>query len=347
MGKHMGRWSHWLVALLCLVLAHRSSALEVPTLDTKAALDAASGAYGFCLGQRYSLDEVARVHPELAPRVAVVADRFDASLGQGCTNIESALRQRLKRYQGMDVDAYMLDMQKSMREQLKPSLEMVRDRSVSEAFLDEVQSRADGKLDETIARALLEASQFYLKAPHQSWPRWTSMWSSRGHARGHGVRVRVRVPTLLTPAEPNAAHMLQKWTRALDDGAGHVMLAISVWPFEGGETMAEVLQEFRADPEGVAEALFSSMNATHRHWTPVTSLGRPALLFEMEVEAAQLTLTFRQRIQQLMAVVPQGVVTLHCSVLVEVSRAETLSDWAERYEPLCSQFFNSASEEQQ
>ncbi|MEZ5455811.1 MAG: hypothetical protein R3F04_06810 [Lysobacteraceae bacterium] len=343
----MGRRPLWLLSLLCFVLAHPSSALEVPTLYTKSALDAASSAYGFCLGQRYSLDEAAHVHPELAPRVALVAGRFDASLGKGCTDIESALRRRLMRDQGMDVDAAMRDAQKSMREQLQPSLEMLRDRSVSEAFLDEVQSRADGKLDEAIARALLEASQFYLKAPHQSWPRWTTMWSSRGHVRGHGVRVRVRVPTLMTPTEPNAAHMLQKWTRAIDDGAGHAMLAISVWPFEGGETMAEVLQELRADPGGIAEGLFTSMNATNRHWTPVTLLGRPAILFQMEVEATHLTLTTRQRMQQLMAVVPQGVVTLHCSVLVEVSRAETLLDWAERYDPLCSQFFNSASEEQQ
>jgi hypothetical protein len=314
-----------------------------PLLRTSELIDAASAAFGFCLGQEYSLDQTALAHPELAATVLIVKRVFDSRSGHACDALERRLKASVDAIDPAAWTNLRTQMDRQIRSSLRVAVGRLANRTTAEAFLEEVRQRSEGQLEPSIAATLVGSSEYFRAEPTASWPRWTRTWESKGNSKANGLEVRVRIPLAFEEGSPNATHMLRKWTQLLDADGTNVMLQLSVFPYISGESFESAVAEFSVvDPAEMGAAYGESLpDYRLLSSTKVTLLQQPAFLIEGEARAANLSFEATMHVQQAIAPTPYGVVALGCMVTTPTSSKSHLTNLFERYRPLCLQFFNS------
>lgn len=115
--------------------------------------------YGFVLGQKYSLDSIIEEFPSLSKSGNLATARFNSSaIGEGFTGVEK----ELKKIFGIKWNDYKAKLTKGIEKTIANSKFTKTD---AEAFIKEVNRRAEGELNESIRAVLLSVNPRYKNYP--------------------------------------------------------------------------------------------------------------------------------------------------------------------------------------
>ena len=306
----------------------------------------AGAAFGFCMAQQRSFELARERHPDLARTASLVEQQFNSRTGNACGSLERQLKRSVEALEPGKWPSFRNELVEKLAPAIAPRLEVLADRSIAAQFVEEVRSRSEGHIDVAIASQLIRASESFRTSPSSQWPRWTHTWESAVSPEAQGLAVRVRVPLSFVAADPNATHMLRKWTLPLADDGTYVMLYVSHFPFLAGESLPQAVAEFEStSPEQMgAYSVEGLANARQLKSKRTTALQRPAFVLESEAAGAVVGYEGRMRMHTLVALVPTGSVSLGCIVGVPKAKSTQLEPLADRYAPLCLLFLSSLTD---
>ncbi|MCD8352551.1 MAG: hypothetical protein LUC93_18260 [Planctomycetaceae bacterium] len=225
-----------------LMVADRASQPDTTDLDniptaesiTREDFKAAVEAFGYLLGQQYSLDLITKHYPQLARRAQLADLNFKKVFGEAEKNIDRLLRSVL----GPEYD--------NATNELRTNLLLVaNDIELTEIlageFIEEVELRAQG----TILSPILETLLFYqfLDAPFREMSAgFTKTFSTKDHSKSRGLDIVIETPLSWKGKEGKRPNIIQ--TFQINKGRGMRYIAIQIRDmFDEARKMGEILTE--------------------------------------------------------------------------------------------------------
>jgi hypothetical protein len=333
-------------AFLAPALANDAFFRAPPLTSPKQAGEFGS-ALGYCKGQAASIARARQQHPELGPRLDLMENRFAASTGNSCADVEAYMREEITRLGGGPAawTKWLADWKQPFDAKMAPMLAQFASPDVARSFVDELQTRVDGQLDDAIAEHLISSSRAFRRDPRQQWPTWSRRWVSTGHPKARGMRIRASYPVAFKGTEPGATHMIRKWTLTLPQG-GNVMLSVSLFPFDAETTPDDAMHEFETlEPAEIAAGFLEGVDGEVVDARRVRFLGTPGLVMNVRMQLSNIDVEMVMTQRSVIGVVDQGLVIAACGVSVARGDEAILADLTERYLPLCTQYFGSIHKE--
>jgi hypothetical protein len=180
-----------------------------------------SQAYGFILGQKFTIDRIAQEYPELSPEIKESWFVFSScALGES----EKSLEEVMEKEYGAQWPA----LKKEMESQLSESLgKQPITKTDAIAFLKEVKSRAKGQLPASLRSSLLSVHPRYSRNPSLEIAEgWTQNFRSKDHPKAKGIDFSIQMPTSWSASEGNRPNVVQNFKS--EAGHGPLMSTIIV-----------------------------------------------------------------------------------------------------------------------
>jgi hypothetical protein len=181
-------------------------------------------AYGFILGQEFSLERISKEYPNLSPSVTLAKAQFDSSF----PGMKSKLKDQLIRAMGEKLfDKTDIDLKKQLQASLGGQ---VITSDIAQGILQQVKQRADGNIDSPILEYMLSVK--YLSNPvGEFFEGYRQRFSTDGHRKSQGINLILQVPKSWKAKEGERPHIVQKWVS--QDGTGLEIIFLDIRDSEG------------------------------------------------------------------------------------------------------------------
>ncbi|MCX7772642.1 MAG: hypothetical protein N2376_05955 [Clostridia bacterium] len=177
-------------------------------------------AYGFLLGQEYSLKRIEKAYPALRIQVEAARSTFESSFA----GVKKALEQEL--IQAMGEASF----QKFRGEMEKKSIQLLSQQQLNpmivQEFLWQVKARAKGaEMDIDVLRYLLSVK--YAKCPAAEFlDGFRQQFSTDGIEKAQGIKLKLQLPQSWLAEEGERPHIVKKWINEGGTGLSFIMLDI-------------------------------------------------------------------------------------------------------------------------
>lgn len=195
----------------------------------EASVGQAARALGFISGQTLSLKAIAHQHPDLARAAEKLRVTFDAAYGFPELRAKWFLDHAIGKEKA---DSAAED----IRGQGHDAVQSVQ-KADALAFLEEVDARLEGRLDDTVLKAMLWLR--YGDQPSLEMREWWQQFSSAGHPKAAGMDIWMRAPFSWRQEEGDRPHIVSKWTS--QNGTGDMVITLLVRELPGSVTYEDVL----------------------------------------------------------------------------------------------------------
>lgn len=183
----------------------------------------AAEAYGFILGQEYTLRKIENKYPHLSWEIKKTEISFNLVFGNSKRNLRKYLKNKFGEKGFRDFEKAFLDEAKQIL-----SSQFI-DEQKSKVFLNEVENRAKGHLKKTLFETLLCFQ--YLDTPHKEFiDGYIRMFRTRGHPKSKNTDWQIKVPLSWKAQEGNRPNIIQKFTNNCGDGDITFMLMVLEMP---------------------------------------------------------------------------------------------------------------------
>ena len=311
-------------AILCLAAVAPSRALDM----SQGRLNDLASANGFCIGQRISIEKVAREFPELRGPLLQAETVFRVRMGPGCDHVRATLIRTVG-------EGHYAEMSDRATDGVLAHLAASSfGYDAARVFVDTLNARAQGDIPSPVIETMLAAR--YDKAPEQEILNgFTSTYSSADHPKSLGVDLLLSLPLSWKAEDGQRPHVLKQWTSL----NGHGMEAINV--------VIRDLQGYsvtRAEVEEVAtmDQIGSMLPGGARPISVMATQidGEEAILVEFDFTVKRLSADMIGRAKQLMVFHRGKMILLGCMTMVEASDG-TLAARYEKMVPVCDLVDNS------
>lgn len=190
-------------------------------------------AYGFYLGQDYSLSEISKKHPSLSGLAQIAEKEFAA-------NFQSSI-------EGMD--ALMTKYSKSEWNKIKAQLttqiaSSINIEQISETqarqFVELVRERAKGNIDSPVIETLLLFKSGYEENPEREFiDGYKFKYSTNGAGKAKGVAFSIESPKTWVSKEGDRPNIVQKFVSENGRGLELLLILIKEMPLQPGEKITE------------------------------------------------------------------------------------------------------------
>lgn len=171
---------------------------------------------GFVMGQRFSLNRIKVEYPVLSLQVQKAELEFESTFGIAEKNIKKSLRGLLKdKY-----PEYISVMEKQLESTLKTQ-QITQDIAVQ--FLDEVGSRAKGKIPSPILETLL-TYQFKERPANEFARGFKKIYSTKSHRKAKGLDLQIEYAKSWSKREGNRPNVIQFFSSNNGRGPAHALL---------------------------------------------------------------------------------------------------------------------------
>jgi hypothetical protein len=181
-----------------------------PIFSSAATFSAASikeiaHAYGFVLGQEYTLDLIARQHPDFDLRVTLARAQFSATL----PNISSKLEAQLKEALG---PKGFEELGKTIQSNLYETLSKQRlSRDDALGFFEQIKARSKGEIESPVLENLLAVN--YMRNPVGEFADgYRQRFQTDGSVKAQGIKLKLQLPKSWIAKDGERPHIVQKWT---------------------------------------------------------------------------------------------------------------------------------------
>ncbi|MFH1829463.1 MAG: hypothetical protein ABH871_01635 [Pseudomonadota bacterium] len=314
------------VILFCVQL----TAVDASELNfNHASIKGLAQAYGFILGQEFSLERINKEYPDLYPSVLLAKAQFDSSF----PDIKSKLKDQLVRAMGEKLfDKTDID----LKRQLQTSLGgQVITKDIAQSFLQQIKQRAEGNIDSPVLEYMLSVK--YLSYPAGEFSEgYRQRFSTDGHRKSQGINLVLQVPKSWKAQEGERPHIVQKWVS--QNGTGLEMIHLDIRDSEGYTPTNSEVEAFVSSgeikdmvPSGatyISSGLFS-LEMRKGYWIEMRLIQ----------ERAAIRLYQHSRIHQLFF---RGkAIGLMCQTSNSIEDKVKADEAFKRIKPLCQQVLNS------
>lgn len=178
-----------------------------------------SQAYGFKVGQDYSLEMIEKKYPDLKPQIQIAKLKFDKSFSKSIVTIDSILSAEGNEW--LKIKSQINDQIKSSINLNSYNYDQIKD------FVQSVESRANGDIPVPIISTLLTFNPTYLKNPTLEFTDgFKYRFSSKDNLKAKGVDFHLDLPQSWLAKEGNRPNIVQKFVS--QNGHGLAMALILV-----------------------------------------------------------------------------------------------------------------------
>ena len=176
-------------------------------------------AYGFILGQEYSLAHIAKEFPDLTSNVDLASAQFSATF----PNIKTDLEVQLKKALG---EKLFQDTATSLRKKLRDSLGQQQiSREIAANFLEEVKRRSRGEIDSPVIEYLL-AVKYATNPVGEFSDGFRQRYQTDGTGKSQGIKLALQLPRSWAAHEGERPHIVKKWQSENGSGLETMLLDI-------------------------------------------------------------------------------------------------------------------------
>jgi len=192
-----------------------------------------SQAYGFEVGQTYSLDLIKAKYPSLEPQIKIAQLKFQTSFGNSLLTIDSILSSEGNEWKKI---------KSQLTEQVKASININNyNKDQLNDFILLVENRAKGEIPIPIIGTLLTFNPKYLKNPTREFTDgFKYRYSSEDNAKAKGVNFHLDLPHSWLAKEGNRPNIVQKFVSQNGHGLAMMLVLVLTIPDVNSVTEAEI-----------------------------------------------------------------------------------------------------------
>lgn len=286
-------------------------------------------AYGYIIGQDYSLERIQKEYPELSGGVEIARAQFHAAFPKIKSKFEEHLLSIL------DEESFEI-----YRSQLKGQInktiaKQTITKNDAQDFLRQIQERAKSNIHSPIIEYFLSIQ--YLNNPvGEFFDNYRQRFRSDGHPKAQGIDLVLQVPKSWKAKDGERPHIVQKWISQNGTGSGMMLLDIrdmQGYSMSNGEVVEMVNSGEIKDviPEGfsyINSGLFT-LEKRKGYWIEM-NMTQERAGFEIYNHTIMNQLFFRGK-----------AIGVMCSVLKPKDEKVEADQQFEEIRPLCQQVLNS------
>lgn len=201
-----------------------------------------SQAYGFYIGQDYSLDLIKSIDPRLDPQIQISKLKFKKSFGKSLSTIDSILLSKSMEWQKI---------KSRMNDKIKSSIKTTisdYDSDQLNDFVLLVEKRAGGDISQPIIGTLLTFNPRYLKNPTLEFTDgFKFRFSSKDNPKAKGLDFHLDLPKSWLAKEANRPNIVQKFISQNGHGSAMIMILVLSLPDVNNVTEEDVKEITRSD----------------------------------------------------------------------------------------------------
>lgn len=217
----------YIIAFTVFALTSATTFGQTPDKIKKPKSERVSQAYGYLMGQEYTLSLIKSKYQYLVPNIAKVQIAFNLAFGSSKEGMKNYLIETLSEN---NFNSYV---EKSMTEISKVLGGQSFTEEIATNFLSEIESRAEGNIASPILETLLSFQ--YFTQPHQEHLNgFTRIFKTKGHSKSKNTDWQIEVPISWRPAEGDRPNIIQKFTSDFGDGSQSIMLMVKEMPLPKG-----------------------------------------------------------------------------------------------------------------
>lgn len=313
------------ILLTLTVLPATSFAINFNSTSVKGVAQA----YGFVLGQEFSLSRIAKEFPELSGGVELARSEF----GSTFPDIKTKLEIQLKNAMG---EKLFQETATNLRTKLRENLGRQQiTREIAANFLDQVKGRSKGEIESPVLEYLL-AVKYTANPVGEFADGYRQRYQTDGAGKSQGIKLKLQLPRSWAAKEGERPHIVKKWVS--ENGTGLEIIILDIRDAEGYNPTKKEMEEFvrsgevkEAVPEG--SAYVASGNFTLEmhtgYWVQMAMLVERA-----EMKSYQDVLMYQFFFQG-------KAVGLMCQTGGPETEKSKVNEAFRRIRPLCQQILNS------
>ena len=197
-------------------------------------------AYGFCVGQEFSLERIAKRFPMLRTDTIAAKYGFEAAFGSSMVAMDEAL---------IGVDAKWWESTKQQMQRV--FTEKIGNDIVSEEqavrFIRSVRSRASGELEERVAQTLLMWNPAFRANPSAEMSNgFTNKFVTDGTGKSKGVKLQIEHPRSWASLEGERPNIVRKFVSERGRGLEVALITVKALPAGERLTPSDIEDAFSA-----------------------------------------------------------------------------------------------------
>jgi len=221
-------------ALVLLALFFYSSASLAINFNATS-VKGMSQAYGFVLGQEYSLYRIEKELPELRVGVELARAQFGSTFPDITAKLETQLKQAMGEELFQETRATLQTKLNGTLGQQQITLEIAGN------FLQQVKSRSRGEIESPILEYLL-AVRYALNPAGEFLDRFRRRYETDGTGKSQGIRVNLQLPRSWLGMQGERPHIVQKWVS--ENGTGLETIILDIRDGQGYRPTKKEMDEF-------------------------------------------------------------------------------------------------------
>ena len=286
-------------------------------------------AYGFALGQEYSLSRIAKEFPELTGGVELASAQFGSTFPDIKTKLETQLKQAMG-------EKLFQETKTNLQTKLKETLGRQQiTREIATNFLEQVKGRSKGEIESPVLEYLL-AVKYTAHPVGEFADGFRQRYQTDGTGKSQGIKLGLQLPRSWAAKEGERPHIVQKWVS--ENGTGLEIILLDIRDGQGYNPTKKEIEEFvrsgevkETVPEGstyVASGNFTLEMRTG-YWVQMA----------MPIERAEMK--FYQDVFMYQFFFRGKAIGLMCQAGGPVSEKPKVNETFKRIRPLCQQVLNS------
>lgn len=329
-----------LLVACCLVAFHASSADTNDSANDLVLTDATARdigqAYGFHLGQNFSLDAIEQKFPELAQQARIAKLQFESSFAASITNMDGVLSHKGGEWGKVKTE---------LRDKIATTLgSQVLTSNSAKDFIETVSKRAKGDIPSPVIETLLTFHPSYIaKPPREFLDGFKARFTSDGSGKARGVKFHLDFPKSWSSADGNRPNIVRKFVSQNGRGFEMIMVIVKSLPLPPGEKLTDKdIEEMVAEVATPSE--LKKMLPDGARFISGDSLrldGRPGFYQKYSLKQQQLDFTVSSLAVSYTVYYQTSMIQIQCQVSTESSDEQALKQRFEKFEPLFKLVANS------
>lgn len=318
------------ITLTLINSANAQYAESYPKMSDEALKDMRK-TYFFYKGQEYSVELFSKKYPELSNKFLVAQSKFDGVFKSSIDNIDRILNIETSDWN---------ELKQNVFKEIKLVVDKANlDYSQALQSLNNINSRAEGKIESPYLETLLIYNPKFFKQPEQEFlSKYTQIFSSNGHPKSKGVDFQITFPMSWDAKEgkrPNVISLIDS-----ENGRGLESLVLTVIELPIPERKLTPREERELFTPSLMKEFLPS-NATVISSTPMKIDGLLSRAIVYDIEQIQLDFKLKMRGVLFTTLYKNKLINLQFFVTALPKEERTLNLQFKKYEPLFRLIANS------
>jgi len=220
------------ISIIFLLSALTSNAFSEINLSNALAKDIGR-AYGFYLGQNYSLNEISKKYPSLSGETFIAEKEFSITFKSSIEGMNALMLRNAK--------SEWNKIKRNLTTQISSSIDIEKiSETQARQFIELVKERANGDIESPVIETLLLFKSGYKNNPEREFfDGYKYKYSTNGAGKAKGVAFSIEAPKTWMAKEGNRPNIVQKFVSDNGRGLELLLVLIKEMPLQPREKITE------------------------------------------------------------------------------------------------------------